>query len=80
MSKEATSLPALLVANLYSSEDPLADIELLAAWAAQIPMWITASQSLLAEPQLKACGFELILTRPIDTGKLVEQIKRRVKP
>ena len=80
MSKEATSLPGLLIADLYSSEEPHAEIEQLTPWAAHIPLWIITSQSLLAEPQLKACGFELILTRPIDTGKLVEQIKRRVKP
>jgi CheY-like chemotaxis protein len=77
--EEAAPLPALLVADLYSSEDPRAEIERLAAWAASIPIWIIAGQSLLAESQLKSRGFELILTRPIDVGELVEQIKRRVE-
>ena len=71
--------PSLLIADLYSSGDPGAEIEQLAAWTAQIPIWIIASQSLLAEPQLKSRGFELILVRPIDVGELVEQIKRRVE-
>jgi len=78
-SEEPTSRPSLLVADLYSSEDSRAEIERLAAWAARIPIWIIASQSLLAEPQLNSRGFELILVRPIDAGELVEQIKRRVK-
>jgi CheY-like chemotaxis protein len=77
---EATSLPALLVVDLYPSEEPRAEIERLAAWAGRIPIWIIASQSLLVEPQLKSRGFELILARPIDVGELVEQIKRRVDP
>jgi CheY-like chemotaxis protein len=78
--EEPACRPSLLVADLYSSEDPHAEIEQLTAWAKQIPVWILVSQSLLAEPQLKSRGFELILARPIDMGKLVEQIKRRVKP
>jgi CheY-like chemotaxis protein len=77
--EELAFRPSLLVADLYSSDDPRAEIEQLAAWAAQIPIWIVASQSLLAEPQLKGRGFERILVRPIDLGELVEQIKRRVE-
>jgi DNA-binding NtrC family response regulator len=80
ISKEAAPLPALLVVDLYSSGETRAEIERLAAWAAQIPVWIITSQSLLAEAHLKSRGFELILARPIDMGKLVEQIKRRVGP
>jgi DNA-binding NtrC family response regulator len=77
--EESVLRPSLLVADLYSSEEPRAETEQLAAWAARIPIWIIASQSLLAEPQLKSRGFELILVRPIDVGELVEQIKRRVE-
>jgi DNA-binding NtrC family response regulator len=78
-SEEPAFRPSLLVADLYSSKDPGAEIEQLAAWAARIPIWIIASLSLLTEPQLKRRGFELILVRPIDLGELVEQIKRRVE-
>jgi len=72
--------PSLLIADLSSSEDPGAEAEQLAAWTAEIPVWIIATQNLLAERQLKSRGFESILVRPIDMGELVEQIKRRVEP
>jgi DNA-binding NtrC family response regulator len=78
--QEPALRPSLLIADLYSSEDPSTEIEQLAAWAAQIPIWIIAGRNLLAEPPLKGRGFELILVRPIDMGELVEQIKRRIEP
>lgn len=77
--QEPALRPSLLIVDLCSSEDPSTEIEQLAAWAARIPVWIIASRNLLAEPQLKGRGFELILVRPIDVGELVEQIKRRVE-
>ena len=72
------ALPALLVADLSSSDDPITDAELLSGWTRQVPTWILASRSLIVDPSLKGRGFELILFRPIDIGELVEQIKRRL--
>jgi CheY-like chemotaxis protein len=77
--QEPALRPSLLIADVSASDDPSADIEQLAAWAAWIPVWIIASRNLLAEPQLKGRGFELILVRPIDVGELVVQIKRRIE-
>ena len=77
--QEPALRPSLLIADVSASDDPSAEIEQLAAWAAQIPVWIIASRNLLAEPQLKGRGFELILVRPIDVGELVVQIKRRIE-
>jgi DNA-binding NtrC family response regulator len=77
--QEPALRPSLLIADVSASDDPSADIEQLAAWEAQIPVWIIAGRNLLAEPQLKGRGFELILVRPIDVGKLVEEIKRRIE-
>ncbi|MBZ5514839.1 MAG: response regulator [Acidobacteriia bacterium] len=71
--------PSLLVADLSSSKEPQKEIERLAAWSGQVPIWIIAGRGLLADPQLKGRGFELILARPIDMGQFVEQIKRRVR-
>lgn len=77
--QEPALRPSLLIADVSASDDPSAEIEQLAAWAAWIPVWIIASRNLLAEPQLKGRGFELILVRPIDVGELVVQIKRRIE-
>ena len=75
---QPASLPALLIADLASSDDPTREAELLAAWAKQVPIWIIASHSLIVDKKLKGRGFEVILFRPIDVGEVVEQIKRRL--
>lgn len=72
-------LPALLVADLTESDDPAAEIEALAKWTKQIPVWIIASRALIVGKGLRGRGFEMILYRPIDARELVEQIKRRVE-
>jgi CheY-like chemotaxis protein len=72
-------LPAMLVVDLFASDDPATDIEQLAAWTSQIPIWIIASRSLIAEKRLKGRGFEVILFRPVDMGELVEQVKQRLE-
>jgi DNA-binding response OmpR family regulator len=77
--EETDLLPAMLVVDLFASDDPAADIEQLATWASQIPIWIVASRNLMAEKRLKGRGFEVILFRPVDMGELVEQIKQRLE-
>jgi len=72
-------LPGLLLADLSASDQPAAEIEELAKWTNQIPVWIIAAHSMIAEKNLKGRGFELILYRPVDVGELVGQIKRRVE-
>ena len=76
---ETDLLPAMLVADLFASDDPATDIEQLATWASQIPIWVIASRNLIAEKRLKGRGFEVILFRPVDMGELVEQIKQRLE-
>ncbi len=72
-------LPGLVVADLSTSDDPSSEIDQLAAWAAQIPIWILASRTLIVGKGLKRHGFEVILFRPVDVGELVEQIKQRLE-
>lgn len=72
-------LPALLIADLSVSDDPSAGAEELARWAAQVPIWIIASRTLIVEESLRRRGFEMILFRPVDMNELVEQIKRRLE-
>lgn len=78
-SLEASNLlPGLLVADLSASDDPSADIDQLEHWTRQVPIWIIAGRSTIVDKGLKGRGFELILFRPVDTGELVDQIKRRL--
>jgi len=72
-------LPALLLADLSSSDDPSIDAELLSAWTRQIPTWVIASRSLIVGKSLKGRGFQMILFKPVDVGELVEQIKQRLE-
>jgi DNA-binding NtrC family response regulator len=72
-------LPALLVADLFASDDPATEIEQLASRAHQVPTWIMAGKNLIAEKRLQGRGFEVILFRPVDMSELVEQIKQRLE-
>ena len=70
---------AMLVADLFASDDPATEIDQLARWAPQIPTWIIAGRNMIAEKRLQGRGFEVILFRPVDMGELVEQIKQRLE-
>jgi len=70
--------PALLVADIAASDHPVADVGSLADWAKRIPIWIITSHSSNVTGGLDGRGFERLLFRPLDLGKLVEQIRQRV--
>ncbi|MGB7593013.1 MAG: hypothetical protein WBO19_17400 [Terriglobia bacterium] len=71
-------LPALLIADISASDRPSADIESLTIWARRIPIWIIASHTLSVKGGLEGRGFETLLFRPVDMGKLVQQIQQRL--
>jgi DNA-binding response OmpR family regulator len=71
-------LPALLIADISTSDNPAVDVERLAIWTKRIPIWIIASRTLSVKTGLEGRGFETILFRPVDIGKLVEQIQQRL--
>jgi len=70
--------PALLIADISASDHPSADVERLANWATRLPIWIIASHTSSVEGGLEGRGFEALLFRPLDMGKLVEQIQQRL--
>jgi len=70
--------PALLVADISASDHPSADGESLANWAMCIPIWIIASHTSSVTGGLDGRGFERLLFRPVDLGKLVGQIRQRI--
>ena len=77
-SEDTALLPWLLVADLSASGDPAAELDQLARWSRRIPVWVIASRSVTDEKSLQGRGFEAVLFRPVDLGKLVEQIKQRL--
>jgi len=77
-SEDASLLPLLLVADVSASGDPAGEINQLARWSKRIPVWVIASRSVIDEKGLEGQGFEAIFFRPVDLGKLVNQIKQRV--
>jgi len=70
--------PALLIADISASDHPSADVERLANWATRLPVWIIASHTSSVKGGLEGRGFEALLFRPLDMGKLVEQIQQRL--
>jgi CheY-like chemotaxis protein len=71
-------LPALLIADISASDHPSADIESLTIWARRIPIWIIASHTSSVKGGLEGRGFEAVLFRPVDMGRLVQQIQQRL--
>ena len=71
-------LPALLIVDISASDHPWADVECLTSWAKRIPIWIIASHTLSVKGGLEGRGFEMLLFRPVDMRKLVEQILQRL--
>jgi len=70
--------PALLIADIAASDHPSPDIDSLAIWARSIAIWIIASHTSIVPGGLDGRGFERLLFRPVDLGKLVEQIRQRL--
>lgn len=71
-------LPALIIADFTECDSLEDEINELAKWARQVPIWILAGRDLIAGKLLRGRGFEMVLYRPIDVGELVEQIKLRI--
>ena len=72
------ALPALLIAEFSASDNPSADVESLTLWASRLPIWIIASRTSIVKGGLEGRGFETILFRPVDMGRLVAQIHQRL--
>jgi DNA-binding response OmpR family regulator len=71
-------LPRLLLADISASDHPSAEVECLALWARRLPIWIIASHTSTVKGGLEGRGFETLLFRPVDLGKLVERIRQRL--
>jgi hypothetical protein len=72
------AMPGLLIADLSQSENPTDDISQLSQWSKLVPIWVMAGHGFIAAETLEGRGFERVLFRPLDLGKLVQQIKERL--
>jgi len=70
-------LPRLLVADLFGSPNPKAELKLLSKWASLTPIWVILSHAFREEESLEGQGFERVLYRPLDVAQLVKDIRRR---
>jgi len=70
--------PALLIADVSASDHPSADFDALAGWAGRIPIWVIASRTSSVTGGVDGHSFEKLLFRPVDLGRLVEQIRQRI--
>ncbi|MEJ2008529.1 MAG: hypothetical protein P8Z30_10305, partial [Acidobacteriota bacterium] len=57
---------------------PVEDVATLSHWAKLLPVWIMAGHGTAGAEQLEGRGFERVLFRPLDVGKLVREIKGRL--
>jgi CheY-like chemotaxis protein len=71
------TLPALIVADVYESERPSADLEALSAWAKLAPVWLLASRAPITEDASPSGGWERIFLRPLDLAEIVQAIQER---
>jgi len=76
--KSSSVPPDLLIADISASDHPSAGVERLAGRAKRIPIWIVASHTSSVKGGLEGRGFERVLFRPVDMGKLLQQIKQRL--
>ena len=75
-----SELPQLLIADLFESENLPEDIAMLSHWVKLVPIWIMAGHGVadsVAEA-MKESGYERVLFRPVDIGKLVKEIKEQL--
>lgn len=71
-------MPSLLIVDLFESRKPVEDIATLSHWAKLLPVWILAGHSTAGAGRLAGQGFERVLFRPLDVGKLVLEVKERL--
>ena len=67
-------MPSLLIADLFESEIPVEDIATLSHWAKLLPIWVLAGHG-----TVEGRGFERVVFRPLDVGKLVQEVKQRLE-
>jgi DNA-binding NtrC family response regulator len=71
-------MPSLAIVDLFESWNPLEDMATLSHWAKLLPIWIMAGHETAGAGALEGRGFEKVLFRPLDVGRLVQEVKDRL--
>jgi CheY-like chemotaxis protein len=74
----SADMPSLLVVDLFESMNQVEDMATLSHWAKLLPIWILVGHGTAEAGALEGQGFERVLFRPLDVGKLVQEIKERL--
>jgi DNA-binding NtrC family response regulator len=74
----SAEMPSILVVDLFEGIDQVEDVATLSHWAKLLPIWILAGHTAPEAVELEGQGFEKIMFRPVDVGKLVLEIKQRL--
>jgi len=72
-------MPSLLIVDLFEDTKQAEDIATLSHWAKLLPIWVLAGHGTAGPGTLEGRGFERVLFRPVDVGKLVQEIKQRLE-
>jgi CheY-like chemotaxis protein len=75
----SADMPSLLIVDLFESGVPAEDVAMLSHWAKLLPIWVMAGHETAGSRMLEGQGFERVLFRPVDVGKLVQEIKQRLE-
>jgi CheY-like chemotaxis protein len=74
----SADMPSLLIADLFESDHAVEDIATLSHWAKLLPIWILAAHATAEVGTLESQDFERVFFRPLDVGKLVQEIRERL--
>jgi len=74
----SAEMPSLLIVDLFESDQAVEDVATLSHWAKLFPIWIMAGHSMAGDGALEGLGFERVVFRPLEAGKLVAEIKHKL--
>ena len=75
----SAEMPSLLIVDLFKSANSAQDTATLSHWAKLFPIWVLTDHGTAGGGELEGQGFERVLSRPIDVGILVQEIRERLE-
>ena len=72
------AMPDLVIADLFEVAHPAEDVVMLSRWTKLAPIWVLAGHGSAEAESLDGRGFERVLYRPLEIGKLVQEVKQRL--
>ncbi|HWP92229.1 MAG TPA: hypothetical protein VNN20_08545 [Thermodesulfobacteriota bacterium] len=72
-------IPAIIIYDNQSQDDPTRDIKILSEHASSIPILIIAAGGKRKAIGLEKAGFKHVITRPVRIGGVVEKVKEILK-